>query len=235
MSDATVPQTVLFPDLVDRALVVRFDQPHASTDGGAVLLKAVDRRLGLIDALAAQLAAPKDTTPIAAPRYPDGLTSREVEVLRLIAAGRNTREIAEILVISVATVERHISNLYPKIGARGRADATGATDAPGDAAACGTMSSSQRSPALRDAVTFSRARSAIDAGRARSPASCERAASPAPVAIDAASEGSCAGLPAGVVPTAPDGELDADSFSGSRAANVGDAVSGGSSMPSSVI
>lgn len=64
MSDATVPQTVLFPDLVDRSLVVRFDQPHASTDGGAVLLKAVDRRLGLIDALAARLADRRDPTKV---------------------------------------------------------------------------------------------------------------------------------------------------------------------------
>jgi non-specific serine/threonine protein kinase len=81
---------------------------------------AVDEAL----ALATQLATPKDTAPIDSARYPDGLTGREVEVLRLIATGRSTREIAETLVISVATVERHISNLYPKIGARGRADAT---------------------------------------------------------------------------------------------------------------
>jgi DNA-binding NarL/FixJ family response regulator len=55
---------------------------------------------------------------------PAGLTPREVEVLRLIAAGRTTREVAETLVVSLATVERHITNLYAKIGARGRADAT---------------------------------------------------------------------------------------------------------------
>jgi DNA-binding CsgD family transcriptional regulator len=55
---------------------------------------------------------------------PDGLTAREVEVLRLIAAGCSSREIAERLVISTHTVERHITHLYQKIGARGRADAT---------------------------------------------------------------------------------------------------------------
>ncbi len=53
-----------------------------------------------------------------------GLTPREIEVLRRIAAGRTTREIAGELVVSVPTVERHITNLYAKIGARGRADAT---------------------------------------------------------------------------------------------------------------
>jgi DNA-binding CsgD family transcriptional regulator/tetratricopeptide (TPR) repeat protein len=56
--------------------------------------------------------------------FPDGLTAREVEVLRLIAAGRSTREIAESLEISPGTVERHVTNLYAKIGAQNRADAT---------------------------------------------------------------------------------------------------------------
>jgi hypothetical protein len=50
---ATVPQSVLFPDLFERPLVASFDQPDTSSDGGAVLLKAADRRLGLLDALAA--------------------------------------------------------------------------------------------------------------------------------------------------------------------------------------
>jgi DNA-binding CsgD family transcriptional regulator len=56
--------------------------------------------------------------------YPDRLTAREVEVLRLIAAGRSNREIGADLVLSVRTVERHITNIYTKIGARARADAT---------------------------------------------------------------------------------------------------------------
>src|SRR5262249_24412282 len=49
---------------------------------------------------------------------------RELEVLRLVAAGHSNREIADELVLSVRTVERHINNLYAKIGARGKADAT---------------------------------------------------------------------------------------------------------------
>jgi ATP/maltotriose-dependent transcriptional regulator MalT len=55
--------------------------------------------------------------------YPDGLTPREVEVLALIAAGRSNNEIADTLVLSVRTVERHIANIYRKINAHNRAEA----------------------------------------------------------------------------------------------------------------
>jgi DNA-binding CsgD family transcriptional regulator/pimeloyl-ACP methyl ester carboxylesterase len=55
---------------------------------------------------------------------PSGLTPRELEVLRLIAGGGSNAEIAHRLGLSVNTVERHVSNLYRKIDARGRADAT---------------------------------------------------------------------------------------------------------------
>ena len=41
-----------------------------------------------------------------------------------MASGWSNHEIAEVLVLSVRTVERHINNLYAKIGARGKADAT---------------------------------------------------------------------------------------------------------------
>jgi DNA-binding CsgD family transcriptional regulator len=55
---------------------------------------------------------------------PTGLTAREAQVLRLISAGATTQRIAETLMVSRATVERHITSLYRKIGARSRADAT---------------------------------------------------------------------------------------------------------------
>jgi DNA-binding CsgD family transcriptional regulator len=57
-------------------------------------------------------------------RLPDGLTAREAEVLRLLAAGRTNKEIAGQLVLSVYTVERHLANAYRKISVRNRADAT---------------------------------------------------------------------------------------------------------------
>ena len=54
MSDHTT-QSVLFPHLSSKAIVVQDDQAHTSSDGGAVLLKAVDERLGLTAALSAGL------------------------------------------------------------------------------------------------------------------------------------------------------------------------------------
>jgi DNA-binding CsgD family transcriptional regulator len=60
----------------------------------------------------------------ARPAFPDRLTGREVEVLRLIAGGRTNSEISAHLVLSERTVARHITNIYGKIGARGKADAT---------------------------------------------------------------------------------------------------------------
>jgi DNA-binding NarL/FixJ family response regulator len=55
---------------------------------------------------------------------PDGLSLREVEVLRLIAAGKSNAQIADELVISQNTVIRHVSNIFAKIGAANRAQAT---------------------------------------------------------------------------------------------------------------
>jgi pimeloyl-ACP methyl ester carboxylesterase/DNA-binding CsgD family transcriptional regulator len=52
------------------------------------------------------------------------LTARELEILRRLARGATNKEIARDLDIAVPTVERHVVNIYAKIGARRRADAT---------------------------------------------------------------------------------------------------------------
>ena len=52
MRPHTIPQTVLFPDLFDKPLVATFNQEHASSDGGGVLLKAAERVYGLVKAFA---------------------------------------------------------------------------------------------------------------------------------------------------------------------------------------
>ena len=51
------------------------------------------------------------------------LTTRETEVLSLLAGGRTGKEIAAELGVGLSTVQRHIANIYTKIGARGRVDA----------------------------------------------------------------------------------------------------------------
>ena len=48
MRDSTTTPCLLFPDPCNRPLTAAFDLPNTSSDGGAVLLKAADRRLGLI-------------------------------------------------------------------------------------------------------------------------------------------------------------------------------------------
>ena len=54
----------------------------------------------------------------------DGLTGRELEVLSLLAAGNSNREIADSLVLSPRTVERHVLNIYGKINVNNRSQAT---------------------------------------------------------------------------------------------------------------
>lgn len=63
------------------------------------------------------LIAAKDEQPF-------GLTEREVEVLSLVASGATNREVAESLVVSERTIDRHVSNLFTKLGVNTRAAAT---------------------------------------------------------------------------------------------------------------
>ena len=56
MSHHTTKQGVLFENLSKKTVTVKFDQDHASSDGGAVLLKACDEKLGLSSALASCLS-----------------------------------------------------------------------------------------------------------------------------------------------------------------------------------
>ncbi|HET8629857.1 MAG TPA: AAA family ATPase [Thermomicrobiales bacterium] len=76
--------------------------------------------LARADALAARLAAP--AAPPAA--YPAGLSTREVEVLRLVAAGLTDAQVAARLFVSRHTVNAHLRAIYGKLGVTSRAAAT---------------------------------------------------------------------------------------------------------------
>jgi DNA-binding CsgD family transcriptional regulator/tetratricopeptide (TPR) repeat protein len=63
------------------------------------------------------------TRPVKQESYPDGLSQREVEVLRLVAAGKTNSYIADELVISVNTVQRHVGNILHKTRMENRTQA----------------------------------------------------------------------------------------------------------------
>jgi len=58
------------------------------------------------------------------PLGPEGLTPREVEVLRLLARGLTNAQIAEELVVSQLTVKAHLRSIYSKLGVTSRSAAT---------------------------------------------------------------------------------------------------------------
>jgi LuxR family transcriptional regulator, maltose regulon positive regulatory protein len=70
-------------------------------------------------------AAPTARPPaVAVPGLVEPLSSRELEVLRLLAAGRPNQEIAEELVVALSTVKKHVTHILDKLGATNRTQAT---------------------------------------------------------------------------------------------------------------
>ena len=104
--------------------LLRTNQAEKRVDATTLLDEslAITRRLGMLPL--AELILNLQTSVASSPVNYSGLTSRELEVLRLLAIGESNREIARELVLSVRTVERHVTNIYAKIDARGRSDAT---------------------------------------------------------------------------------------------------------------
>jgi DNA-binding NarL/FixJ family response regulator len=70
-------------------------------------------------------AEPAELPPASTPAtYPDGLTAREVEVLRLVASGLSNIQVSQRLVISPRTVDTHLTSIYSKIVVSSRSAAT---------------------------------------------------------------------------------------------------------------
>jgi DNA-binding NarL/FixJ family response regulator len=86
---------------------------------------AAQGRAGVLDpdAVSAVLAAAGHVSAGPRPPRPADLTERQVEVLRLVARGSSNPEIARSLVISRRTAERHVQDIYAKIGVSTRAGA----------------------------------------------------------------------------------------------------------------
>jgi DNA-binding NarL/FixJ family response regulator len=96
-----------------------------------LLLADACRALGDEDSAQAELGAARETfsdlgvlRQIETARDLHGLTARELEVLRLVAAGQTNRAIADELVLSERTVDRHVSNILAKLRVSSRAAAT---------------------------------------------------------------------------------------------------------------
>jgi DNA-binding NarL/FixJ family response regulator len=75
------------------------------------------------DCVRAVVEAAGHRVPTARRIWPDGLTDREVDVLRLLAVGRTNAQIAAALVVSPRTTEHHVQHIYAKIGVSTRAAA----------------------------------------------------------------------------------------------------------------
>jgi ATP/maltotriose-dependent transcriptional regulator MalT len=78
----------------------------------------------VFDLIGARLDAEQLSGAEAKPALPAGLTSREVEILQLVADGMTNNEIASALYLSAKTVSRHLSNIFTKIDVSSRAGAT---------------------------------------------------------------------------------------------------------------
>ncbi len=93
-------------------------------DDGAVL--ELDAARGVFEELGAtpDLALVDSLSPGRMRDAAHGLSERELEVLRLVAAGKTNREIAAALVLSQHTVARHVQNIFGKLGVSSRTAAT---------------------------------------------------------------------------------------------------------------
>ena len=111
----------------DAYQTLREPRPHRAALSPAEAADRVrsDVRAERLDARAAEaVLEAAGHRPARRHAYPAGLTSREVEVLRLLARGMSSKEIASRLVLAPKTVRNHTEHIYAKTGAPNRAAAS---------------------------------------------------------------------------------------------------------------
>ena len=113
---------------VDEGEAMRGLLRHAVAKGvknsySRLLLSAFDEPAQLVSTKAQATKAQATKAQATSPDLVELLTGREVEILLLIASGMRNQELADHLFISVATVKRHISNAYGKLGVSHRTEA----------------------------------------------------------------------------------------------------------------
>ena len=136
---AAIPRMLAASPATAVVVLTMEDEPRFAREAlragalGFVLKEAADTEL--VEAVRAAVSGLRYLNPqlggliAAAPETPlgppDGLTEREVEVLKLVALGHTNAEIAESLFLSVRTVESHRSHIQHKVGVTTRADLVG--------------------------------------------------------------------------------------------------------------
>jgi DNA-binding CsgD family transcriptional regulator/pimeloyl-ACP methyl ester carboxylesterase len=105
----------LLAPLIARSRLVISDNPYAwqgETSSMALLVESFLDEIGF-----------PGTSSMGQSALPDGLSAREVEVLRLLAAGKGNQHIADELVISLNTARKHVANILDKTGTANRTEA----------------------------------------------------------------------------------------------------------------
>ena len=108
-------------DVYDALVSDRPWRPALSPDDAVAEVQRMGAEGALqVECAAAVLSVARDDEAVE-PEYPDGLTNREVDVIKLIATGLPTKTIAARLSISAKTADKHIQSVYEKTETRGRA------------------------------------------------------------------------------------------------------------------
>jgi DNA-binding CsgD family transcriptional regulator len=102
MSEARPHRPALSPDAIARELVAEVDAGHVDAAAADAVLASLGLKTRIV------------------PRHAHGVSERELEVCRLIARGKMNKEIADVLGISLRTVQNHVAHIFDKLGVHSR-------------------------------------------------------------------------------------------------------------------